>query len=217
MDNLPGIGRRKHNASERRRQLADAAISLLGTYGARGLSHPKVDRQAEVPPGSTSFYFRTRKALLQGAATRLTELDVADLSSMAELSRDESAAFAGTAGLARIVMYSASEPWLTRAKARYELMLLSSRDADLAEILADAVDGFYVLARHVVARWHADESADPELVEDQAVATLALINGVMMTFIAGRPAVHSAEQLDRLIQGVIAGVAQVRPGETDHG
>jgi DNA-binding transcriptional regulator YbjK len=214
----PGIARRKHDAPERRRRLADAAIELLGTNGARGLSHPKVDRHAGVPPGSTSFYFRTRKALLQAAATRLTELDVADLSSMAELSRDDSAAFAGTAGLARIVMYSATEPWLTRAKARYELMLLGSRDAELAEILADAVDGFYVLERDVVAQWHSNESApDPALVEDQAVATLALINGVMMTFIAGRPAVDSAEQLDRLIQGVIAGVAQVRPGGTDHG
>jgi hypothetical protein len=96
-------------------------------------------------------------------------------------------------------------------------MLLGSRDAELAEILADAVDGFYVLARDVVAQWHPDESApDPALIEDQAVATLALINGVMMTFIAGRPAVEGAEELDRLIQGVIAGVAQVRPGETDH-
>ncbi|MDT5349078.1 MAG: hypothetical protein QOH91_2365 [Mycobacterium sp.] len=218
MDRLPGIGRRKHNAPERRRQLADAAIQLLGGYGARGLSHPKVDRHAGVPPGSTSYYFRTRKALLQAAAKRLTELDVADLSLLAELSRDDSAAFAGTAGLARIVMYSATEPWLTRAKVRYELMLLGSRDAELAELLADAVDGFYVLARDVVAQWHSNESApDAALVEDQAVATLALINGVIMTFIAGRPAVDSAEQLDRLIQGVIAGVAQVRPGGTDHG
>jgi hypothetical protein len=167
-----------------------------------------------VPPGSTSFYFRTRKALLQAAATRLTELDVADLSSLAELSRDGSVAFVGTAGLARVVMYSATEPWLTRSKARYELMLLGSRDAELGGILGAAVAGFYVLTRHVVARWHPNETAsDPALIEDQVVATLAMINGVMMTFVAGPPAVASAEQLDRLIQGVIAGVAQVRPRE----
>jgi hypothetical protein len=32
----------------------------------------------------------------------------------------------------------------------------------------------------------------------------------MMTFVAGQPAVDTAERLDRLIQGVIARVADVR-------
>src|SRR5262249_36596464 len=64
--------RRKHNAPERRLLLTDAVIELLGTDGIHGVSHPKVDRQAGVPAGTTSFYFRTRKALLFAAATRLT-------------------------------------------------------------------------------------------------------------------------------------------------
>ena len=113
--------RRKHNAPERRRQLADAAIELLGGNGVHGVSHPKVDEHAGVPAGTTSFYFRTRKALLHAVATRLNELDVADLSLMAELAGDQTTQFTGTAGLARIVMYVNTEPWLTRAKARYEL------------------------------------------------------------------------------------------------
>lgn len=45
--------KRKHNAAERRRQLCDAAISLLADEGPRGLSHLKVDRQAGVPDGTT--------------------------------------------------------------------------------------------------------------------------------------------------------------------
>ena len=53
---------------------------------------------------------------------------------------------------------------------------------------------------------------DPALIDDQAIATLTFINGVMMTFVAGQPIVDSAEHLDRLIQGVIAGVAQIRLG-----
>jgi DNA-binding transcriptional regulator YbjK len=105
---------------------------LLGTNGVHGVSHPKVDHHAGVPAGTTSFYFRTRKALLHAVATRLTELDVADLSLMTELADDQSTEFTGTSGLARIVMYSAKEPWFTRAKARYELLLLASRDPELA-------------------------------------------------------------------------------------
>jgi DNA-binding transcriptional regulator YbjK len=203
--------RRKHNAPERRRHLTDAAIELLGHNGVHGVSHPKVDERADVPAGSTSFYFRTRQALLHAVAERLAELDVADFSLMTELAGSQSTQFTGTAGLARIVMYVNSEPWLTRAKARYELMLLASRDPELATSLNEASDRLYTLARDVVTQWHPAESTPgPALIEDQALATLTYINGVMMTFVAGQPVVDSAEHLDRLIQGVIAGVGQVR-------
>jgi DNA-binding transcriptional regulator YbjK len=203
--------RRKPNAPERRRMLADAAIELLGSSGAHGVSHPKVDEQAGVPAGTTSFYFRTRKALLHAVASRLTELDAADFSLMSELA-NQSTQFTGTAGLARIVMYVNTEPWLTRAKARYELLLLAGRDAELAATINQSAEGFYSLARDVVAQWHSPSSpTDPALIEDQATAILALVNGVMVTFVAGRPAVDSAERLDVLIRGVLEGVAQVRP------
>ena len=130
---------------------------------------------------------------------------------MTELADDQSTEFSGTAGLARIVMYSAREPWFTRAKARYELMLLANRDPELAALMGRSSDEFSTLARHIVAQWHPVNSApDPALIDDQAVAILALINGVMMTFVAGQPVVDSAEHLDRLIQGVLAGVSHVR-------
>jgi AcrR family transcriptional regulator len=164
-----------------------------------------------VPAGTSSFYFRTRKALLHAIAARLAELDVADFSRMAELADDPATQFTGTAGLARIVMYVNSEPWLTRAKARYELALLAGRDGELATTLGESADRLYTLARDVVTQWHPAESApEPGLIEDQTIATLAFINGIMMTFVAGQPAVDSADHLDRLIQGVIAGVAAVR-------
>lgn len=164
-----------------------------------------------MPAGTTSFYFRTRKALFHAVAARLNELDVADLSSMTELAGDRPTDFAGTAGLARIVMYAATEPWLTRAKARYEIVLLASRDPELAATLNESAEGLYALARDVVAQWHpADSAPDPAVIEDQAIATMTFINGMMMTFVAGQPAVNSPEHLDRLIQGVIAGVGQIR-------
>ena len=68
--------RRKPNPTERRRDLCDAAIQLLAEDGAKGLSHLKVDRKADVPDGTTSFYFRTRSALLRAVAERLAELDL---------------------------------------------------------------------------------------------------------------------------------------------
>src|SRR5690348_1887479 len=51
--------------SNRDRALA-AAVELLGTEGLRGLTHARVDDRAELPKGSTSNYFRSRAALLDG-------------------------------------------------------------------------------------------------------------------------------------------------------
>ncbi len=48
--------------ANRREELLDAAISVLGERGIHGLSHRAVDAVARLPTGSTSNYFRTRDA-----------------------------------------------------------------------------------------------------------------------------------------------------------
>ena len=79
--------RRKPNPDQRRRELCDAAIQLLAEDGAKGLSHLKVDAHAGVPDGTTSFYFRTRSALLRAVAERMAELDLATLQAVADSRR----------------------------------------------------------------------------------------------------------------------------------
>jgi DNA-binding transcriptional regulator YbjK len=63
----------------RRDRLADAAIEILAREGARGLTHRAVDAEADEPSGTTSRYFRTRDALLAGAAERVRDLHFAEL------------------------------------------------------------------------------------------------------------------------------------------
>lgn len=202
--------RRKNNPQQRRRDLCDAAIELLGADGDRGLSHPKVDKHAGVPPGTTSVYFRTRKALLQGIAARMTELDIAELSKMLEITRDPASEFAGTAGMAKIVLLSMKEPQLTRVKARYELALQASRDAELRATLRESTDLMNELARSIVMHWHAAEGACPDsaLVEEQTTAMLTYIDGVLMSCVVGLPPVYGEEHLNRLLQGLLTGIAQ---------
>jgi DNA-binding transcriptional regulator YbjK len=57
---------------QRRDHLADAAITVLAEQGSRGLTHRAVDTAAAVPAGTTSRYFRTRDALLNGVIERIT-------------------------------------------------------------------------------------------------------------------------------------------------
>jgi DNA-binding transcriptional regulator YbjK len=54
----------------RRDELLDAAISVLGEHGMHGLTHRAVDAAAGLPAGSASNYFRTRDALLSAVVER---------------------------------------------------------------------------------------------------------------------------------------------------
>jgi DNA-binding transcriptional regulator YbjK len=59
-----------------RDRVLDAAIHVLGTQGLKALTHRRIDQHAELPPGSTSNYFRTRDALLRGVADAILEREI---------------------------------------------------------------------------------------------------------------------------------------------
>jgi AcrR family transcriptional regulator len=211
---MRGINARQtYNSSLRRQQIADAAIELLGSDGTHGLSHPRVDRRMGLPVGTASYYFRTRQALLEAAADRMNDLDLQDLSMMGEIDGESDAGYAGTRGLARLVMLSGTEPWLTRSRARYELTLVARGNEALAERMLGYGIRFYGLARDIVAQWHPTGSPpDEALIDEQATVVLTYVNGVMMSFVHGYPVVTDEDHLDRLIQGVLHGVAASRGG-----
>ena len=57
----------------RRRSIADGGLTVLATDGSRGLTHRAVDLVAGVPVGTTSNYFRSRDALIEGLVERIGE------------------------------------------------------------------------------------------------------------------------------------------------
>jgi DNA-binding transcriptional regulator YbjK len=198
--------RRKPNPAERRRDLCDAAIELLAADGAKGLSHLKVDRNAAVPDGTTSFYFRTRSALLRAVAERLAELDLERLQSIADS--------AGSRGdnptpslLSRVVIQAATEPQLSWTKARYELTMQAARDPAMAAILQQATDAFTKLHREILVQLmpHGAE-LESSVVEDLSNVTLTFINGLLMRSAHGDRIVDSAEQLDSILSAIAAGI-----------
>ena len=171
----------------------------MGTEGSRGLTHPRVDKHAGLPAGTTSYYFRTRKALLQGVAARITELDLGDLSMTDEASERFTPHYSGTLGLARLVMLAGTEPYLTRTRARFELILHAHHDPDLTTTMATYGAQFYSLARQVIARWYDDPGIPASQVEERALVVLTFISGIMTSFITGSAVITDAERLDELI------------------
>ncbi|GIF74881.1 TetR/AcrR family transcriptional regulator [Asanoa siamensis] len=113
--------------------LTDAAIAVVAEQGMRGLTHRAVDARAGLSLGTTSAYFRTRKALIEGLVRRLADLDDADL---ATRSFDVPTDPAGFADAVAWVL----DTWLTtgreRTLARYACLLEATHHPELRTILA---------------------------------------------------------------------------------
>jgi DNA-binding transcriptional regulator YbjK len=197
--------RRKPNPDRRRRELCDAAIQLLADDGAKGLSHLKVDARAGVPDGTTSFYFRTRSALLRAVAERMAELDLAALQSVADRAGLDDGASAST--LATLVIQSGEEPQLSRTKARYELTMQATRDPAIAATLQRATDGFTKLHHDILVQLlpHGAD-LDPAVVDDLSNVTLTFINGLLLRFAHGDRIIDSPERLDGVLSAIVAGI-----------
>lgn len=118
----------------RRQELADVAIATLAREGMRGLTHRAVDRAAGLPEGSTSYYFRTRDALLEAVVRRLAEVTAGDLGAL------PTSAPGGLDGLAHAIA-AVLERWVTeqadRHLARYELALEANRRPRIRDLLSD--------------------------------------------------------------------------------
>ena len=95
--------------------------------GARGLTHLRVDRRAGFADGTTSFYYQTRSALLRGAIDRVVSQDVADFTAAMTPPRRRGSGRDLVVALAEHAMRTAVEPERTRARARFELMMIAAR------------------------------------------------------------------------------------------
>ncbi|MEV5836512.1 TetR family transcriptional regulator [Nocardia sp. NPDC052112] len=60
------------STTDRRTALVDAAIDVIATQGIRALTHRALDTALELPGGSASYYFRTKRALIEAIADRIT-------------------------------------------------------------------------------------------------------------------------------------------------
>jgi DNA-binding transcriptional regulator YbjK len=137
---------------QRRELLADAGLRVLARAGARGLTHRAVDREAGVPAGTASNYFRSRDALLNGLAERIFARMEAGPDDLARLEgRGRMADY-----LLDIVRRTTREPDLMRAL--FELRLEGARRPELRR-LHYALDGLLLdlLGTSIGAGTNTDE------------------------------------------------------------
>lgn len=177
--------------SARTRILA-AAIDLLGTGGARALTHRRVDERAGLPEGSTSNHFRTRAALLEGAVDGIVAAELREVRDA--LQPDDPAALVEALGeLVELV----TGPERVATTARHVLFLEAAHDAALRSRLAASREGYVAASRAVLVELGAREPAVA------AEALMALCEGLILHRIARHDATDPRPVIAVAVRGAL--------------
>lgn len=188
----------------RREALCDAAIGVIAREGMRGLTHRAVDRAAGLPEGTTSYYFRTRLALLIGVTERLLALDLADAAAAppvagADLDLDT------VADLATQIVTHWTGPGRERMLARYEISLESIRHPELRDrFLATGA----ALRSAIGAAFAQLGAPDPHRAGRDFAA---MLDGLIYDQLAGAGGPRSTDELRATIRQMLAGLVGPSP------
>jgi len=159
--------------ADRRTDILDAALRVLAEQGMRGLTHRAVDAAAAIAPGSTSYYFRSRSALVTGCVARLVEVDAA-----VEVPEVSAAGLADALVAVTVAMATTGRH---RTLARYELSLASAREPQLRAALVAGGDTIRRLGARTLA---AAGAANPYAA---AAELAALMDGLAFTALVRGP------------------------------
>ncbi|MEQ0562182.1 TetR/AcrR family transcriptional regulator [Amycolatopsis sp. NEAU-NG30] len=174
---------------ERLEVIADAAIQVIATDGMRGLTHRAVDRAAGLPQGSTSYYARTRAALLELTIARIIALD-----------RVVPPAPGGPAESVARYVFEAITTGRTRMLARYEFALEATRRPELRA----AYDEGGLLIRRQAAEMLAEAgSPDPQR---HAGLIVDWMEGTIFGALAGSSPEPTLESLTSSAREILAGI-----------
>jgi AcrR family transcriptional regulator len=199
--------------TSRRELITGAAIRTLAGNGMRGLTHRAVDQAAGLPAGSTSYYFRTRQALLQATVERLAEMSTADLAGFRALARSGAAEALTLSGPGEVRSWAGEIErlaeaiagvlirWLTvdrdRVIARYELSLEATRRPELREVLVASGAALRSAAADLLAGIGA---TNPQAAAGPLVACL---DGLIFDQVAGAGEPLTPEVLRTTVAGLL--------------
>ncbi|SDC66904.1 TetR/AcrR family transcriptional regulator [Rhodococcus tukisamuensis] len=147
--------------TDRRERIADAVLDIVAADGIRALTHRAVDRHLELPAGSTSYYFRTKRELLVAAVERLTESSRRDFE-RSRLTRPRPGGLPAVEELAADIGSALDAMLSDRARdirVRYALALEMVHDKEIQRALATSIFS-QELAAGLVRELG---SADPEI------------------------------------------------------
>lgn len=163
----------------RRTAIGDAAIAIIAREGLRALTHRAVDRELALPPGSTSYYVRTRRQLIEATVRRLAERTGHDLDHAAQTVAAGPLAPRQAAALVAAAIDGIAGRGADNL-ARYALAVDLTNDPELHPIVTSAApvrERMLAVAAGLLGRVGADPARAPELV--------AVADGLIFDRVAG--------------------------------
>lgn len=186
----------------RRQALTDAAIDLLAASGVHGVTHRTVEKQAGLPAGTASNYFRSREALLVAAAERVVELHLADMEQAAEHQP------AGGADLVEMLtesLFTAATALRDRYLAIFELQLEAVRRPALAAALA----GLQEAAVRFTAGLH--DQLGLKIAPEKVPALIALYGSALFALVSAPPGTVTRPSVKTIADTMVHGSAVPDP------
>ncbi|MFD3707349.1 TetR/AcrR family transcriptional regulator [Nocardia sp. NPDC058658] len=205
-------------STDRRGQIAAGAVELIATRGIRALTHRALDAQLALPPGSTSYYFRTRQALIEGVADGITARSRADfLAAQYESVNDRGDDPLGQSMDPVRVAHDIAG-WLEHLLAHRRNDLIA-RHALIIEVLSDQelharLAGSLFSLDRATGLFEALGADEPR---ESAHDLLALLEGLVFDRFAGLRAgsAGDVDQLARPLAEFLTSARNYRPGQPD--
>jgi TetR/AcrR family transcriptional regulator, regulator of biofilm formation and stress response len=151
-------------------------VELLARGGGHAVSHQAIDRHLALPPGSTSYYFRTRHALLSGTIGYLTKCsrDAFENAPPERMATPDTASAVIASQLVLLLHERRGQ-----SRARYALIVETAEDPELADLLSRSLFSY----ERAVTLFRALGLHEPQ----QAAADLiAVLEGLLFDRLYGR-------------------------------
>jgi DNA-binding transcriptional regulator YbjK len=198
----PTRGRRDRRGEQRRAELLEAAIHLIGAQGLDAVTHRAVAAEAGVPAASTSYYFRSKDELIDEALNSLATREIALLRERREALGAAAAADVTqvTEALAAWIQEQLTPEGRVAMLAQYQLQLEAARRPAAREILAAWKEGTDDLAETAMSALGARD------VRTAGILLVCAIDGLRLRLMASGHEPLTPEQLRATLRALLMGL-----------
>jgi DNA-binding transcriptional regulator YbjK len=197
----PTRGRRDRRGEQRRGELLDAAIHLIGAHGLDAVTHRAVAAEAGVPAASTSYYFRSKDELIDEALDTLASREIALLRARREALGERAADLEETTdALCAWIEEQMTPAGRVAMLAQYQLQLEAARRPAARAILQAWKDGTDDLAETAVSSLGAAD------VRTAGILLVCAIDGLRLRLLASGHEPLAGEELRAVVRALLVGL-----------
>ncbi|MDO8119838.1 TetR family transcriptional regulator [Isoptericola sp. b490] len=192
------------SGARKREQILDASVQVFGTGGSAAVTHRAVAEAAQVPLGSTTYYFADRDDLLLQTMAHAREAEAKRLAGIVE-ALDGPLSVGQAVDVLTEMFFDKTVADPLYDLALFEMFMEATRQAALRPVTRDWSAMIAALVDRVLP------ASDPALPRDQVVQIVAcLIDGLMLEAVSN--AELEVSDLSARLRVVVARLCTAEPG-----